>query len=346
VSGLRVAVLGGGRSSEHEVSLASAASVRAGLQEGGHDSVYIEIDRRGAWWNDGRPVALRPGGGLEQAEVVFPALHGPFGEDGTVQGLLECLDVPYVGAGVLACALCMDKVMFKSIMDRAGLPQVDYRGVREADLEDADAVLAAVDPLGLPVFVKPARLGSSVGIRRVDRREDLLPALVAAFGHDSLAIVEAAAHGLEVECSVIGNDEPLASQPGEILLAAGESGWYDYQAKYTPGGMELIVPARLGDQARERVRELAVEVYRCVGCSGLARVDFFVEGERVLVNELNTMPGFTTTSVFAALFGASGISYPDLLTRLLGLALERHERERHHRSRGPRNPNPNASDRG
>jgi D-alanine-D-alanine ligase len=215
----------------------------------------------------------------------------------------------------------MDKVMFKAVMERAGLPQVAYRGVREGD---AERVLADLEPLGLPVFVKPARLGSSVGIRRVDERRDLLAALHAAFEHDSMAIVEAAAQGLEVECSVIGNDQPLASQPGEILLAAGESGWYDYEAKYTPGGMQLVVPARLPDHTRERVRELAVEVYRRVGCSGLARVDFFVEGERVLVNELNTMPGFTTTSVFAALFAASGIPYPDLLTRLLELALERH----------------------
>ncbi|HZU61485.1 MAG TPA: D-alanine--D-alanine ligase A, partial [Solirubrobacteraceae bacterium] len=233
---LRVAVLGGGRSSEHEVSLASAASVRTGLEEGGHDPVYIEIDRQGSWWLEGRPVALRPGEGLEEADVVFPALHGPFGEDGTIQGLLECLDVAYVGAGVLASALCMDKVMFKGIMERAGIPQVAYRGVREADTEDADGLLAELDQLGLPVFVKPARLGSSVGIRRVDGRQDLLPALRTAFEHDTLAIVEAAARGLEVECSVIGNEEPVASQPGEILLAAGESGWYDYAAKYTPGG--------------------------------------------------------------------------------------------------------------
>jgi D-alanine-D-alanine ligase len=210
-------------------------------------------------------------------------------------------------------------------MDRAGLPQVAYRGVQESELAGGgEAVLPELDRLGLPVFVKPARLGSSVGIRRVDAPEDLLGALRSAFEHDSLAIVEAAARGLEVECSVIGNDEPVASQPGEILLAAGESGWYDYEAKYTPGGMELIVPARLPDHTRERVRELAVEVYRTVGCAGLARVDFFVEGERVLVNELNTMPGFTATSVFAALFAASGMPYPELLNRLLELALDRH----------------------
>jgi D-alanine-D-alanine ligase len=329
VSRLRVAVLGGGRSSEHEVSLASAASIRAGLEEAGHEPVSIEINRQGEWWCEGQTVVLKPGGGLEGADVVFPALHGPFGEDGTVQGLLECLDVPYVGAGVLASALCMDKVMFKGVMGRAGIPQVAYQGVREGDTDNPQAVLADLDLLGLPVFVKPARLGSSVGIRRVDRRQDLLGALGSAFEHDSLAIVEAAARGLEVECSVIGNDEPLASQPGEILLGAGEAGWYDYEAKYTAGGMELVVPARLPDHTREHVRELAVTVYRCVGCAGLARVDFFVQGEQVLVNELNTMPGFTTTSVFAALFAASGIPYPSLLSRLLELALARH----HSRSR-------------
>jgi D-alanine-D-alanine ligase len=214
-------------------------------------------------------------------------------------------------------------------MERAGIPQVGYRGVRAGDLNGgSEAVLSGLDPLGLPVFVKPARLGSSVGIRRVQDRADLVGALEAAFAHDSLAIVEAAAHGLEVECSVIGNDDPIASQPGEILLAAGESGWYDYEAKYTPGGMELLVPARLPDHVSERVRELAVVVFRCVGCSGLARVDFFVEGDRVMVNELNTMPGFTTTSVFAALFAASGLAYPDLLDRLLDLALERHRARR------------------
>jgi D-alanine-D-alanine ligase len=323
---LTVAVLGGGRSSEHDVSLASAASIREGLAEGGHEPVPIEVGRDGVWRRDGSEVAVMPGRGLEHADVVFPALHGPFGEDGTVQGLLECLEVPYVGAGVLASALCMDKVMFKALMGRSAIPQVDYRAVGpEADRDEALVDLAS---LGLPVFVKPARLGSSVGISRVTVAEELSPALDAAFEHDSLVIVEAAARGLEVECSVIGNGRPIASQPGEILLAAGESSWYDYEAKYTPGRMQLIVPARLSDARLERVRELALRAYELVGCSGLARVDFFVEEDRVLVNELNTMPGFTSTSVFASLFEAEGIAYPDLLDRLLGLALERHEEER------------------
>jgi D-alanine-D-alanine ligase len=264
--------------------------------------------------------------------VVFPALHGPFGEDGTVQGLLECLDVPYVGAGVLASALCMDKIAFKQLMAQAGIPQVDYRAVREQTFEaDVDRDLARLSALGLPVFVKPDRLGSSVGIARVGHASELAGALRAAFEHDELAIVEAAASGLEVECSVLGNGEPVASEPGEILLGAGESGWYDYEAKYTPGGMELIVPARLAGHVREQVRELAVTTFLAAGCSGLARVDFFVEGEQVLVNELNTMPGFTQTSVYAALFEAAGIPYPELLDRLVALGLERYEAARRHR---------------
>jgi D-alanine-D-alanine ligase len=330
VNPLRVAVLGGGRSSEHEISLASARSIREGLRAAGHDDLYIEIGRDGVWRSEGgEELALVPGAGLKGADVVFPALHGPFGEDGTIQGLLECVDVPYVGAGVLACALCMDKVTFKELMAGGGVPQVEHSGVTAAEYEaEGGAVLSDLRRLGLPVFVKPARLGSSVGISRVATAEELPGALEAAFGHDSRVIVEAAARGLEVECSVIGNDQPMASQPGEIVLSAGDAGWYDYEAKYTPGGMQLIVPARLPEETRERVRSLAVEVFRRAGCAGLARVDFFVVGDHVLVNELNTMPGFTTTSVFASLFEASGIAYPELLDRLLELALERHRAER------------------
>jgi D-alanine-D-alanine ligase len=331
MSALRVAVLGGGRSSEHEISLASAASVRDGLDRAGHVAVAIEIGRDGVWRRDGEEIALEPGRGLDGVDVVFPVLHGPFGEDGTVQGLLECLDVPYVGAGVLASAVCMDKVVFKDLMAHAGIPQVGYRGVKIDEYRASpEAVLRALVALGLPVFVKPARLGSSVGIGRVAERDDLAGALEAAFEHDPVAIVEAAASGLEVECSVIGNGEPLASEPGEIMLTA-PGGWYDYEAKYSPGGMELIVPARIAPDVRERVRELAVRTFAQAGCSGLARVDFFVDGDEVLVNELNTMPGFTETSVFGKLFAASGIPYPELLARLVALALERHSAERRHR---------------
>jgi D-alanine-D-alanine ligase len=332
VTALRVAVLAGGRSSEHEVSLASAASVCEGLALAGHTPLAIGVGRDGVWRRDGLALALEPGSGVPDADVVFPALHGPFGEDGTVQGLLECLDVPYVGAGVLASALCMDKVMFKRVMAYAGVPQVEHAPVTTKRYHaDRDGVVQELAGLGFPQFVKPARLGSSVGIVRVASAEELSRALETAFEHDPLAIVEAAAGGLEVECSVIGNGDPIASEPGEIMLSAGEEGWYDYEAKYTPGGMELIVPARVPRGTRERIRELALETFRQSGCYGLARVDFFVMGERVLVNELNTMPGFTATSVFASLFEASGISYPALLERLVHLALDRHESERRYR---------------
>ncbi len=331
MNALSVAVLGGGRSSEHEVSLASAASVAEGLLQSGHSVRRIEVGRDGCWREDGAAVLLAPGRGFEGVDVVFPVLHGPFGEDGTLQGLLECIDVPYVGAGVLASALCMDKVVFKELMANAGIPQVDYRSVHEARFAAApEPVLQDLAPLGLPVFVKPARLGSSVGIARVVDGAELPRALAEAFAHDPLVIVEAASAGLEVECSVIGNEAPLASLPGEIVVA-GDQGWYDYEAKYTVGGMQLIVPARLPHGTRERVRELAVEVFARTGCSGLARVDFFVEGDEVLVNELNTMPGFTQTSVFGSLFAASGIPYAELLDRLLELALERHRAAARHR---------------
>jgi D-alanine-D-alanine ligase len=328
----RVVVLSGGRSSEHEVSLSSGASVREGLAEGGHEVLDVRIERDGTWHCDGRELELAPGRGLLDADVAFPVLHGPYGEDGTVQGLLECLDVAYVGAGVLASALCMDKVRFKELMARAGLPQVDYVAVRDHEWRaDPAAVATRIARLGLPAFVKPARLGSSVGIVRLTSADELPAALATAFAHDGLAIVEAMARGREVECSVLGNDDPVASEPGEILLAAGESGWYDYEAKYAPGGMELVVPARIGAPVRERVRALAVRTFTAAGCAGLARVDFFVVGDEVLVNELNSIPGFTQTSVFGRLFAASGIPYPALLDRLLELALERFAAERAYR---------------
>ena len=325
---MRVAVLAGGRSSEHDVSLSSAASVREGLTAAGHDVTWVELARDGSWSCEGEEVALRAGGGLLGADAVFPALHGPFGEDGTVQGLLELLDVAYVGSGVLASALCMDKVLFKDVMGRAGLPQVPYWSLDGA----AGVALADASAVSYPCWVKPARLGSSVGIARVDAPGELEAAIEAAAAHDPRVIVEASARGIEVECSVLGpTDAPQASQPGEILLAGGEDGWYDYEAKYSPGGMELVVPARISDAARERVRELAVTAFRLAGCSGLARADFFVDGEDVLLNELNTMPGFTQTSVYGKLWDHSGVPYPELCDRLVRIAIERFERGRAYR---------------
>jgi D-alanine-D-alanine ligase len=316
---VRVAVLAGGRSSEHDVSLSSAASVRAGLVDGGHEALDVRIGRDGRWTAAGRPVVLEPAGGLLRADAAFPVLHGPFGEDGTVQGLLELLDVPYVGAGVMASAVAMDKAIFKDLMSAHGIPQVDYEVARQG----ADVTLAA------PVFVKPARLGSSVGISKAWSEADLDGALATAFEHDPVALVESFSDGLEIECSVLGHDDPIASQPGEIVIKGSD--WYDYEAKYEPGGMELVVPARVPEAVREEVRRLAVEVFKIVNCSGMARVDFFVEDGRVLVNELNTIPGFTSTSVYAKLFEASGIAYAELLDRLLELALARHEEERRYR---------------
>ena len=327
---MRVAVLSGGRSSEHDVSRASGASVARGLRDGGHDVLEVRLERDGTWLHDGEELALSPGRGLLGADVAFPVLHGPFGEDGTVQGLLELLDVPYVGSGVLASAVCLDKVVAKELMARAGIAQVAYAGVRVARWEDdRDGVLAELGELGLPVFVKPARLGSSVGIAKVVAAPELGAALDAAFAHDPCVIVEAMSAGTEVECSVLGSTRSaVASEPGEIVIDAD---WYDFAAKYEAGGMQLRVPAGISAAARDELRATAVAAFAHFGCSGLARADFFVEGERVLLNELNTMPGFTPTSVYAKLWEASGLDYTALVERLCALAIERHTDERSYR---------------
>jgi D-alanine-D-alanine ligase len=326
---VRVAVLHGGRSSEHDVSLASAEAVIGGLAAGGHEALPVLLEREGGWRGpDGTQLKLAPGGGLLGADVAFPVLHGPFGEDGTVQGLLELLGLPYVGAGVLASSLCMDKIVFKDVLAAAGVPQVAYAAVREARWRaEPDPVRAELAPLGLPLFVKPARLGSSVGIAKVHGAGELAAALEAAFAHDPLVIVEAFSGGTEVECAVMGLYEAEASVPGEVVLLRGAE-WYDYEAKYSPGGVELRVPAAIPDGAAEEVRRLAVDTFLRVGCAGLARVDFFVEDGRVLVNELNTLPGMTPTSAFPKLWEAAGVPWPEACDRLLAIALERHRVER------------------
>jgi D-alanine-D-alanine ligase len=313
---MRVGVLSGGRSSERQVSLESAYAVRHGLDEAGHEVVDVLLEADGTWSCEGQGVALEPAGGLLDCDVVWPVLHGPFGEDGSVQGLLELVGVPYVGAGVLASAVCMDKLVFKDLMRAHGIPQVDYYRPGEELAQ-------------LPVFVKPSRLGSSVGISKAEDAEQLEKAVGVAAAHDPRVIIETASTGIEVECSVLGNESPEASQPGEIV-AHGD--WYDYEAKYSAGGMELEFPARLDADVRERVRSLAVEVFKLADCAGLARVDFFVEdGGRVLVNELNTMPGFTPTSVYPKLWGLSGVPFPELCDRLVALGIERHDREARYR---------------
>jgi D-alanine-D-alanine ligase len=317
---VRVAVLAGGRSSEHDVSLRSGAAVARGLREAGHEAVEVTIGRDGGWSAAGGTVELAPGGGLLGADAVFPALHGAFGEDGSVQGLLEWLDVPYVGSDVLASAICMDKLTLKRLFAAHGVPQVEFTAVEGSDW------WGRCEQMGLPLWVKPSRMGSSVGISRVAKLDELDAAVELALRHDPRVIVEASSPGREVECSVLGNDDPQASLPGEIVA---HSAWYDFEAKYTEGGMELRVPAPIGTDAIANVREMAVSVFKLAGCSGLARCDFFVEPDgSVLVNEINTMPGFTDTSVYAKLFEATGIGYPELCDRLVSLAVERHRESR------------------
>jgi len=328
----------GGRSSEHEVSLASARSVVEALDPSRYEVREIGIGRDGRWeLPRARPAEL-PGEGIDEpdaslpvpangaapepfagVDVVFPVLHGPFGEDGTVQGLLELAGVAYVGAGVTASALCMDKDLFKSVMRDKGIPVTRSVAARRWDRG------RVTNPFGYPVVIKPARLGSSVGITIARSRQDFERGIEVAFAHDEKVLLEEYVAGVEVECSVLGNEAPIASLPGEIVPLASD--WYDYAAKYDEGGMELVVPARISEEATARVQELAVASFVAADCEGMARVDFFVrEDGEVLVNELNTIPGFTATSVYAKLFEASGIPYAELLDRLVELALERRDR--------------------
>lgn len=331
----RVAVLGGGRSSEHDVSLRSAAAVTDGLRRAGHEVVEVDLLQDGSWrLRSGQPVTLTPGGGLLDCDVAFPVLHGPFGEDGSVQGLLELLDVAYVGSPVLGSAVCMDKLVFKDLMQAAGIPQVDYRAVHAHDWQrDRDGVLASLAGLGLPVWVKPSRLGSSVGIAPARTVDELAPAIEDALRHDARVIVEASAPGIEAETAVLGSvDAPQVSAVGQIVLTSTDpDAWYDYEAKYVPGGMELRIPAPLSDAARARVEQLAARAFTLSCCDGLARADFFVDGDEVLLNELNTLPGFTETSAYGKLWEASDVAYPELVSRLVALAQERYARERQQR---------------
>ena len=322
MSARRIAVLQGGRSSEHDVSLASARSVIEGLTAAGSEVVTIEIDRTGMWsLGSGQPTDRLPGpavaAALADVDLVFPVLHGPHGEDGTVQGLLELAGVAYVGAGVTASALCMDKDLFKSVLRDHEIPVTRNITLRPGE--------PAHNPFGYPVFVKPARLGSSVGISKAHDETELRDAVSLAFTHDEKVLVEEFVSGIEIEIGVLGNLDPIASPPGEIVVQSNE--WYDYEAKYDEGEMDLIVPARITDAQAARAQELAVRAFVATECEGLARVDMFVRDDgEVRVNELNTIPGFTATSVYAELFAAAGIAYPALLEQLCDLALERHAR--------------------
>ncbi|MBA3736581.1 MAG: D-alanine--D-alanine ligase [Actinobacteria bacterium] len=323
----RVAILAGGRSSEHDISVASARSVLESLDPERYDVVTVAIGRDGRWeLGSGEPgsiaetlpvPAANAPATLGAVDVVLPILHGPFGEDGTVQGLLELADVPYVGAGVAASALCMDKDLFKKVLRDSGLPVARHVALREGD--------PVQNPFGFPCFVKPARLGSSVGISKAHDEDELADAVLLAFRHDDKVLVEEFLDGIEVEVGVLGNRDPIASIPGQIVPLGHE--WYDYSSKYDAGGMDLVIPPDLPESVVEQVQRVAVESFRVTECEGMARVDcFVVGGDRVVVNELNTIPGFTSTSVYAKLFDASGIPYDELLRRLIELAVERHER--------------------
>jgi D-alanine-D-alanine ligase len=349
-----VGLLYGGRSGEHEVSVRSARSVVAQIDRERYDLALIGVSRSGGWYltgSDALPdaLAVQAGQGPEvipassgsgaarllaaadgsctaEVDVFFPMLHGPHGEDGTVQGLCEVFGVPCVGAGVLGSAIGMDKDVHKRLLREAGLPVVPFEVVRLDEWRSApESVLARLLRLGEPAFVKPANLGSSVGISKVRRRADLTPALETAFRFDRKAVVEKAVDAREIECAVLGNDRPQASLPGEII--PGEE-FYSYDDKYAAASQaELVIPARLDRAQTERIRKLAVEVFETLELRGMARVDFFLDrstGE-LYVNEPNTLPGFTSISMYPKLWEATGLPYRDLITRLIELAVEDRE---------------------
>jgi D-alanine-D-alanine ligase len=355
----RVVVLFGGRSAEHEISCISARSVIDALDPELNEVIPVGITRGGRWHRlpgppalpsetglmpevtdatgdvvalssaDGSRELVAAGGDREPIDVVFPVLHGPKGEDGAVQGLLELAGVPFVGAGVLGSAVGMDKAVQKALWSAAGLPVVAHEIVREPEWEDdPEGVAARAGALGYPVFVKPASLGSSVGITKAHGPDELPGALAEAFVYERKALVE---HGMdhvrEIECAVLGNDDPVASVCGEIVPEGHE--FYDYEAKYLDeDGARLVIPAPLTPELQERIQRTAVEAFRSVECWGMARVDFFVRGDELWVNEINTIPGFTPISMYPKLWQASGLGYAELIERLLDLAAERHEAER------------------
>ena len=373
---LRIGVVFGGRSSEHEVSLISASCVLAAIDKNKYDVVPIGISKSGQWLLGDNaltaltqhaqgelkgqgdpledsllenqqvvPVSLVPIPGkaslvsmspqekavktqqtLDGLDVVFPVLHGTYGEDGAIQGLLELADVPYVGSGITGSAVAMDKAMAKAVLAAGGFPQLPYLVVLRSQWEqNPESVRQEIESrIGYPCFVKPANLGSSVGISKVRGPQELDGALAEAARYDRKLVVEQDAGNVrEVECSVLGNDDPVASIPGEIVPSRE---FYDYIAKYHDNNSELIIPARISQETIERIQELAVKAFKALDCAGMARVDFFVDKdtEDVYINELNTIPGFTPISMYPKLWEASGLSYGELIDRLIQLAIERH----------------------
>jgi D-alanine-D-alanine ligase len=355
VTKTRVIILFGGRSAEHEISILSARNVLAALDRQRFEPVLIGIDRAGGWHLEsertlaaatGSPRALAldpaappvgveaalvqvaPAGGEAVDTVVFPVLHGTYGEDGTVQGLLDLADAAYVGAGVLGSAIGMDKEVAKRLLRDAGIPVVDFVLVTAAGFaRDPEAALAPAARFGFPVFVKPSNAGSSVGVSKVRDRTGLAPAVRAALAYDRKVLIERAVDAREIECSVLGNDDPMASVPAEILVHH-KDGFYSYDAKYVdPNGASFRVPAEIPEPLIARVKELAIQTFRALELAGMARVDFFLErtgdAPGLYVNEVNTIPGFTAMSMYPKMWEASGLSQKQLLTRLIDLALER-----------------------
>ncbi len=357
---IRVGIIFGGRSGEHEVSLISAQGVMGAIDRDKYEVVPIGITKEGHWLASGDPMKALCSGEVHQSnpaallpepsdrglmrldeqakeqaltaiqvsqiDVMFPILHGPYGEDGTVQGLLELAGIPYVGAGVTASAVGMDKVLFKDIMRAHALPVVSYRVIKRQQWEqEPEQTIAAIeDEIGYPCFVKPANLGSSVGVSKARNRSELCTALNEAALYDRKLLVEVAVDAREIEVSVLGNDDPMVSVPGEIIPSRE---FYDYAAKYLDGKSELLIPAPIPAETTELVQRLAREAFLAIDCAGMARVDFLMDrntGE-VYINELNTIPGFTPISMYPKLWEASGLSYTELIDRLIELALERYQ---------------------
>ena len=368
VGKVRVGILFGGKSGEHEISLLSAQSVMRAINKDKYDIVPIGITPEGRWLTGGDPLkaltggqvtmpellqaplaphsaaqvgrALIPGAGqsgIPSVDVIFPVLHGPMGEDGTVQGLFELADLPYVGAGVMASAVGMDKVAMKDVFRAHGLPLVPYLVFLRGEWErNPTEVMAQIEArLGFPCFIKPANLGSSVGITKAHDHAELDAALADAASYDRKLLAEMAVpHVREIECSVLGNDDPIASLPGEVKPGRE---FYDYEAKYFDKNTQLIVPAPISDELTAHVRDLAIRAFRAVDCAGMARVDFILDGEtnELFLSEINTIPGFTSVSMYPRLWQATGMSYEELIDRLIDLALERHADKKRNRTAQP-----------
>lgn len=361
---LNVMVVFGGRSGEHEVSLMSAASILRAINRDKYNVIPVGITKTGIWkrcdcsideiesgaWEDDMNLLLQQqgkerktllpmekGGGLLELsnqevntiDVIFPVLHGPFGEDGTIQGLFEMMEIPYVGAGVLASAVAMDKGMAKKLFEGAGIPQADYLLLNRKDFKNKqeETIEKIEAKFNYPVFVKPANLGSSVGISKAKSREQLIEAMEEAGKYDRRIVIEEFINAREIECAVLGNDEPIASLPAEIIPSHE---FYDYRDKYFDGTSQYAIPAALSEALLEQVRKMAISVYQLLDCTGLARVDFFVEKEtdRILVNEVNTMPGFTQISMYPKMWDVTGLPYEKLIDRLIELAIERFDERR------------------